>query len=101
VITERTEGTFTAIEDTQTALSFKVYESDGKMGAGEDARWMSLGENANLNGVKATVNIPDEYLGKATQYTVYVTFKLVSGKSFEIVITDSDGNYLASDKKQL
>lgn len=101
VITERTEGTFTAIEDTQTALSFKVYESDGKMGTGEDARWMSFGENANLNGVKATVNIPDEYLGKATQYTVYVTFKLVSGKSFEIVITDSDGNYLASDKKQL
>lgn len=100
-IVVKSETDFIAREDTETQLIWTVYESDGKKGVGEDANWMEYGSNENKNGMKVTIQIPPEYLGKARSYSTWVTFSLDNNGILEIIITDKEGNRIGYDKKQI
>lgn len=100
-IVVKSDTDFVAVEDSQTVVEWVVYESDGKRGVGEDANWMEYGSNENKNGMRVTVHIPPEYLGKARSYSHWVTFSLDVNGILEIIITDKNGNRIGYDKKQI
>lgn len=100
-IVVKSDTDFVAVEDSQTVVEWVVYESDGKKGVGENANWMEYGSNENKNGMRVTVHIPPEYLGKARSYSHWVTFSLDVNGILEIIITDKNGNRIGYDKKQI
>ena len=100
-IVVKSESSFVAIEDTQTRIGFTVYESDGKKGLGSNANWMDYGSGEDKNGMSVTVQIPPDYLGKASSYSCWVSFELDQSGVLEIIITDNAGNRVGYDKKQI
>ena len=100
-IVVKSDTSFNAVDDSQTVVEWVVYESDGKKGIGEDANWMEYGSNENKNGMRVTVHIPPEFLGKARSYFHWVTFSLDVNGILEIIITDKNGNRIGYDKKQI
>ena len=100
-IVVKSDTSFIAIDDSQTVVEWVVYESDGKKGVGENANWMEYGSNENKNGMRVTVHIPPEFLGKARSYSHWVTFSLDVNGILEIIITDKNGNRIGYDKKQI
>lgn len=100
-IVVKSDTSFNAVDDSQTVVEWVVYESDGKKGIGEDANWMEYGSNENKNGMRVTVHIPPEFLGKARSFPHWVTFSLDVNGILEIIITDKNGNRLGYDKKQI
>ena len=101
-IVVKSDTSFVACEDSQTKVSWTVYESNEKKRTGDNANWMEYGSNENQNGMKVTVAIPPEYLGKASQYPCWVTFSLDQRTGIlEIIVTDRDGKRVGYDKKQV
>lgn len=92
---------FIAIKDTQTEICWTVYESNCKQEECDEGNWMEYGTNENANGMKVTVQIPSEYIGKARSYSLWVAFSLDTNGILEIIITDKDGKQVGYDKKQI
>ncbi len=100
-ISVTSKDTFLSPEDHFTSIYFVVYESDATHTDDEESRWMAYGTDENANGIQISVNIPDEYIDKATEYFVWVTFTLNKNGIFEMIITDKNGKRVGYEKKQL
>lgn len=82
---------FRARFDTQTSISFKVFESDCR----DQEPWQQIMGDEKYCGIKVTVQIPIEYYGRATEFLVYPTMKYTSSGMFEFVVIDELGNEIA------
>ena len=85
-------ASFSAIEDSQEKITFTIYESQAKQGPGDDdeGNWMELGSGEEANGMELTVNVPPEYLGKATKYSLRLGFWLSRDGVLEVTIMRTD-----------
>lgn len=94
-ISARSETSFIPLRDDQTQVSFRVYESEAVRGDGEDGNWMDLGSGEIYNGLEVSVQVPPEYLGKATGFNMWPEMSLDSNGILEITVRDRAGNRLA------
>lgn len=90
----RSDTGFVALKDSQTAVTFTVYESASLPGEGFAGNFYDLGKGETPNGMEVSVPIPQSYYGRATQYSMYAEFVLDSNGILELIITDPDGNRL-------
>lgn len=100
-ITVKSDMYFWPLDDKQKSITFTVYESDGIKGKGKDGNWMSFGADANANGMEVTVPVPEDFIGRAKGYTVWLSFKLDIDGVLEIIVTDGFGDKVGYVKKQL
>ncbi len=91
-ISVRSESSFIALKDDQTRVSFRVYESEAPEGEGP---WMPFGNGETYNGLEVTVQVPPEYLGKATSFAMWPEMALDSNGIVDITVRDRAGNKLA------
>ena len=82
---------FRARFDSQTSISFKIFESDCR----DLEPWQQIMGDEKYCGIKVTVQIPTEYYGRATEFLVYPTMKYTSSGMFEFVVVDELGNEIA------
>lgn len=92
---------FWPLDDNQKSITFTVYESDGRKGSGSDGNWMPFDTDTNANGMEVTVPIPEDFIGRARGYTVWLSFRLDLDGVLEIIVTDGYGEQVGYDKKQL
>lgn len=98
----KSESSFIPIRDSQTRVSFKIYESEGKPSEGDNPNWMPLGSGEKYNGMEVTVQVPPEYLGKARGFSMWAILSLDLNGILELTIVDRAGNKLgfASSSKR-
>lgn len=98
-ISAKTEDYFVAYDNHQTRVVFIVYESDFPCG---DTPWKDFdGSEAAVNGIKVTVQIPPEYLDRARDYHLWVTFNVTATGLFELIVTDEQGKRVGYQKQQI
>ena len=90
----RTDSTFTALRDSQTKVVFDIYESDTRKGDCLEGQWARFGNGEVQNGLRVTVQVPPQFLGKATNFCMWVELKLNCNGILEITVTDLAGNKL-------
>ncbi|MBQ3735789.1 MAG: Hsp70 family protein, partial [Candidatus Methanomethylophilaceae archaeon] len=93
-ISIQSDSSFIPLRDSQTAVSFVVYESAVNKGDGFEGNWFHLGNGETENGMEVTIPIPRSYYGRATQFHMWVEYVLDSNGILEMIITDPDGNRL-------
>ncbi len=95
------ETTFTPREDTQTRAAFTVYESDAmRQGEGSDANWIEF-TAGNSNGIKVTVDVPDEYKGKAKSFVIRPELSIDENEILVITVRDQKGKVIGTEKRKL
>ncbi|MBQ7761450.1 MAG: Hsp70 family protein [Clostridia bacterium] len=88
-------------EDSQTKAAFTVYESDAmRNGDDSDSNWVSLSAG-NSNGIRVTVEVPQEYLGKATKFEITPELSIDENEILVINVRDKNGKIIGTEKKQL
>ena len=87
-IERESEIDFSALENDQMRVTFVVYESDST----EQEFPVEFGGAERANGIKVSVPIPAEYLGRARDYLVKVIMRFTAQGVFEMIITDKEGN---------
>lgn len=91
-ISVRSESDFIPMRDDQTCVNFDIYESEAIRGDGEDADWFDMGCGEVANGLRVTVQVPPEFIGRARGFRMWVTLTLDSNGILEITVTDRAGN---------
>lgn len=91
----KTDSCFVPMRDDQTKVSFYIFESESRKGDGPDGNWAHFGNGEVQNGLHLTVQVPPEYLHKATGFCMWVELTLDANGILEIVVTDRAGNKLA------
>ncbi len=94
-IVRKSDTSFIPLRDDQTVVSFEIYESENQAGEGFDGDWFSLGSGETYNGLRVTVQVPPEYIGKARGFHMWATMTLDSNGVLEITVTDPSGRKLA------
>ena len=94
-ITVKAETSFIPHDDHQNRVSFRIYESEGKRGEGDDGNWMDYGNDETYNGMEVVVQVPPQYLGKARGFRMWPILSLDSNGILELTIVDRAGNKLA------
>ena len=94
IIRARTDTTFTAMRDSQTKIVFDVYESGTRKGDCVEGYWARMGNGEVQNGMRVTVQVPPQFLGKATSFCMWVELTLNCNGILEITVTDLGGNKL-------
>lgn len=81
---------FHAKHDSQTQITFDVYESDCRKDIDDTNRWMdkSMGKP---NGMTITLDIPKEYIGNATGFKVTPSISINSNGIIVFILTDLKG----------
>ncbi|MBQ4585078.1 MAG: Hsp70 family protein [Clostridia bacterium] len=93
--------TFMPREDSQTKAAFTVYESDAiRTGDDSNSNWVSLSAG-NSNGIRVTVDVPQEYLGRATKFEITPELSIDENEILTINVRDSKGKIIGTEKKQL
>lgn len=95
MIVKKSETDFVPLRDNQTTVSFNIYESECLSGDGFDGNWFDKGKGETYNGLHVSVQVPPEYIGKATAFCMWVTLTLDANGILTITITDRAGNKLA------
>ena len=95
MIVKKSETDFVPLRDNQTTVSFNIYESESLEGEGFDGNWFDKGKGETYNGLHVSVQVPPEYIGKATAFCMWVTLTLDANGILTITITDRAGNKLA------
>jgi len=95
----KSESSFVAHYDTQTKVCFTIFESESKLGEGEDGNWTDFGNGETPNGLEVSVQIPPEYLGKASAFRMWPELTYTANEILEITIRDRAGNKLAYASK--
>ena len=93
-IIEIPDSSFVALRDDQNVISYRVYESD-YIPAGDSRRereWSDFSEDAVTNGMELEINVPAEYYGRATAYSMTVEMALDTNGILEMTIRDKAGN---------
>ncbi len=91
----RSDGDFIPQRDDQTIVAFNVYESESERGSGFEEDWFDFGNGETTNGLRVTVQVPPEYLGRARGFRMWVTMSLDANGILDITITDASGKKLA------
>ena len=76
-------------------MSFEIYESDSQRGEGFDGDWFDIGKGETYNGLRVTVQVPPEYIGRARGFRMWATMSLDSNGILDITVTDAAGKKLA------
>ena len=95
LIIRRSDSCFVPLRDDQTVVSFMIYESEMVQGTGFDGNWFDFTDDAVFNGLKVTVQVPPEYLGRAKAFRMWVTIALDENGILSITVFDRAGNKLA------
>ena len=90
----RSDTTFTALRDNQTKVVFDIYESDTRKGDCIEGYWARFGNGEVQNGLRVTVQVPPQFLGRATSFCMWVELRLDCNGILEITVTDLAGNKL-------
>lgn len=93
-IVRRSETSFVPLRDNQTCVTFDVFESECAQDGGFDGNWFEFGNGEVYNGLRVTVQVPPEYLGKARGFRMWATLSLDENGILEITVTDRTGNKL-------
>lgn len=96
-VSVRTGSAFSALHDDQRRVSFVVYESSASAVDCEDGHWINFGADQNTCGIAATVSIPKDYLGRASQYLLYPKMTLSKNGVLLLEIYNEDDNPVASE----
>jgi molecular chaperone DnaK (HSP70) len=86
------DSDFIPMYDDQTMVEFSVFESEQMR---TDSNWFTLGNGEVFNGLRCTVQVPPEYLGKARGFRMWVTLTLDANNIIDITVRDRSGNTLA------
>ena len=97
----RSDSSFVPHYDTQTQVCFTIFESEAKLGDGEDGNWADFGNGECPNGLEVSVQIPPEYLGKASSFCMWPELIYSENEILEITIRDRAGNKLAYASKAI
>lgn len=101
-IVEKSKTSFVALQDNQEIITFRVYESDAeKEMYADEENWFDYGLNENRNGLEVSIDIPYEYLGRARQFSTWVTLSLDKNGILEIIITDENNRPIKHASKQI
>lgn len=95
MIVRTSDTCFVPLRDDQTTVSFEIYESEAVKGEGFEENWYDYDDDMNFNGLRVTVQVPPEFLGKATAFRMWVTITLDENGILTITILDRMGNKLA------
>lgn len=95
LIIRRSDSCFVPLRDDQTVVSFMIYESEAIQGTGFDGNWFDFTDDAMFNGLKVSVQVPPEYLGRAKAFRMWVTITLDENGILSITVFDRTGNKLA------
>ena len=76
-------------------MTFNVYESESLADSGFDGDWFDFGNGETANGLRVTVQVPPEYLGRARGFRMWTTMTLDANGILDITITDASGKKLA------
>ena len=90
----RTDTTFVPMRDNQTKVVFDIYESDTRRGDCLEGNWARFGNGEVQNGLRVTVQVPPQFLGRATSFCMWVELRLDCNGILEITVTDLGGNKL-------
>ena len=82
------------MRDSQTKVVFDVYESDTRRGDCLEGNWAKFGNGEVQNGLRVTVQVPPQFLGRATAFCMWVDLRLDCNGILEITVTDLAGNKL-------
>lgn len=94
-ITRRSDSDFIPLRDDQTLVSFDIYESESLRDEGFDGDWFDMGKGETYNGLRVTVQVPPEYLGRARGFRMWATMSLDANGILDITVTDASGKKLA------
>ena len=94
-IVRKSDSDFIPLRDNQTLVSFEIYESDSQRGEGFDGDWFDMGKGETYNGLRVTVQVPPEYIGRARGFRMWATMSLDSNGILDITVTDAAGKKLA------
>lgn len=87
-----TESDFVPLYDDQTLVEFDIYESEMHK---NESNWFDMGSGESLNGLRCTVQVPPEFLGRARGFQMWVTLTLDVNGILEISVRDRAGNKLS------
>ena len=93
-IVRRSTSDFIPLRDDQTRVSFEIYESECLREEGFDEDWFEHGNGEKYNGLRVTVQVPPEYLGRARGFRMWATMTLDANGILDITVTDAAGNKL-------
>ncbi len=100
MIRVRSESTFVAHRDTQSRVTFRIYESEyRKTGDDNEDNWCDLGNGEKFNGLEVSVQIPPEYIGRARSFSMRPEMIYNSNGILELTVKDLQGNRLAYASK--
>lgn len=94
-ISRKSDTDFIPLRDDQTVVTFNVYESESLADSGFDGDWFDFGNGETANGLRVTVQVPPEYLGRARGFRMWTTMTLDANGILDITITDASGKKLA------
>ena len=86
------DNDFTPMYEDQTVVEFSVFESEQTR---TDSDWFDVGNGEVFNGVRCSVQVPPEYLGRARGFKMWVTLTLDANNIIDITVRDRAGNKLA------
>ena len=95
MIIRKSDSCFVPLRDNQTVVSFMIYESEVMQGSGFEGNWFDYSDEMTFNGLKVTVQVPPEYLGRAKAFRMWVTITLDENGILSITVFDRAGNKLA------
>ena len=91
---------FKAVYDDQEKVRFTVYESGVRASECEDGHWANFGADQNTCGIEVSIDIPTEYIGKASQYLLYPKLVLNKNGILKLEVYDEGGELLKDGKNE-
>ena len=86
---------FVAVEDNQSAVTFRVYEATSVLPSDcEGGHWLDFGEGQRNCGIQLSIPVPEEYRGRATQFVMYPRLILDRKGILRLEVYDSNGKCL-------
>lgn len=97
-VTVKSKTTFTPIRDDQTTVTFRIYESQVDKKDCLDGCWMDFGSGEKLNQLKVEFPVPEEYYGRAKEFSCRISLSLDKNEVLDVSISDGKGNSISCKK---